>query len=76
MNYQITVRAVFEINGQKYNQTKTYKYTHYDPVLNPNGLYTSKDFQYLKEKSKIDFTNKLIAFGANKIKCAISSENN
>lgn len=73
MNYKINVHAIYELNGQEYSKIKTYTYGHYDPVLNPNGLYTEKDFKYLQEKSKIDLTDALIKQGAQKIRCAVTS---
>ena len=73
MNYKINVHAIYELNGQEYSKIKTYTYGHYDPVLNPNGLYGAKDFKYLQEKSKIDLTDALIEQGAQKIRCAVTS---
>lgn len=73
MNYKINVHAIYELNGQEYSKIKTYTYGHYDPVLNPNGLYGAKDFKYLQEKSKIDLTDALIKQGAQKIRCAVTS---
>lgn len=73
MNYKINVHAIYELNGQEYSKIKTYTYGHYDPVLNPNGLYGAKDFKYLQEKSKIDLTDTLIKQGAQKIRCAVTS---
>lgn len=73
MNYKINVHAIYELNGQEYSKIKTYTYGHYDPVLNPNGLYSAKDFKYLQEKSKIDLTDALIKQGAQKIRYAVTS---
>lgn len=73
MNYKINVQAIYELNGQEYSKVKTYTYGHYDPVLNPNGLYSAKDFKYLQEKSQIDLTDTLIKQGAQKIRCTVAS---
>ena len=66
---KVKVMGTYVKNGVSHQISKIDNYSHYDPVINPAGKYSTTDYSFLKQKSLINQLQLLKSNGYQNIQC-------